>query len=269
MTNKLSVNRLQLDFKLELRSERTAFIDEYLKKILFKPTEEELDLMAKYILWGKEKTEDKGKAARLRHEGFELETRYATWATTPAESLDALFESPSFSEASISNIPLKFIKPEFSREDARLNAPPYLQPTFENLWRQIDELDLLLTYYDLSHSKRTAPPSPSLLSRIPRETQLYLESQSHHQALTPTQNAAMNSLNFVASNLHCATPIANRSWTTPQLFIRSQSLKLLASKSPFIPLASPGKVTSTPNSSIPKECRRPQILMKRSFHKFH
>ena len=54
------MNRLQLDWTLVLRTDRNAFIDDYLDNITFKPNEDELSMMANYILWGKS---DKGKNA--------------------------------------------------------------------------------------------------------------------------------------------------------------------------------------------------------------
>ena len=50
-------NRLQLDFKLNTTDERAAFITEYLQQPQFikkPPTEDELETMGNYLLWGKE-----------------------------------------------------------------------------------------------------------------------------------------------------------------------------------------------------------------------
>jgi len=47
------LSRLDLDFKLETREERTAFLNSYISSITFTPNEDELETMANYILWGK------------------------------------------------------------------------------------------------------------------------------------------------------------------------------------------------------------------------
>lgn len=47
------MSRLDLDFKLESRSERTDFLNKYIPTLNFVPTEDELETMANYILWGK------------------------------------------------------------------------------------------------------------------------------------------------------------------------------------------------------------------------
>ena len=50
-------NRLQLDFKLVTTDERAAFLNEYLQQPQFvkkPPTEDELETMGNYLLWGKD-----------------------------------------------------------------------------------------------------------------------------------------------------------------------------------------------------------------------
>ena len=100
------MNRLQLNFALSTKQERVDFTRNYLATIRFQPTEDELDTIAKYILWGK----DPETGLNGRQEGLELETRHGTWDGQRTESLDALIESPNFSEAMLrgpSNPPTK------------------------------------------------------------------------------------------------------------------------------------------------------------------
>ena len=50
-------NRLQLDFKLTTTDERADFLNEYLQRPEFMkrpPTEDELETMGNYLLWGKD-----------------------------------------------------------------------------------------------------------------------------------------------------------------------------------------------------------------------
>ena len=50
-------NRLQLDFKLTTTEERVNFLNEYLQRPEFvkkPPTEDELETMGNYLLWGKD-----------------------------------------------------------------------------------------------------------------------------------------------------------------------------------------------------------------------
>ena len=52
-----SANRLRLDFKLTTTDERQRFIRKYLQRPEFTsrpPTEEELETMGNYLLWGKD-----------------------------------------------------------------------------------------------------------------------------------------------------------------------------------------------------------------------
>ena len=62
------------------------------------PNEEELDMMGKYILWGKDPITGKNG----KQMGLQLETRHGTWDDEPVDSLDALLEQPTFSETQLS-----------------------------------------------------------------------------------------------------------------------------------------------------------------------
>ena len=161
------MNRLQLNFALSTKQERVNFTRDYLATIRFQPTEDELDTIAKYILWGK----DPETGLNGRQEGLELETRHKTWDGQRTESLDALIESPNFSEAMLrgpSNPPTKIPREVFSRSDARKNAPPHILAALEALWTEIDETELTINFYDLAHGKRKTPPRDSLLKRLPQ-----------------------------------------------------------------------------------------------------
>lgn len=50
-------NRLKLDFSLQTNVERQAFLEQYLQQkqfVDFPPTEDELQTMGDYLLWGKD-----------------------------------------------------------------------------------------------------------------------------------------------------------------------------------------------------------------------
>lgn len=162
------MSRLNLDFKLETRDERIKYINEYTKNLKFTPNSDELEMMGKYILWGKVNPTDKPGAARLKVEGIELETRSNVWAPQRTESLDALIESPTFNESTFNQTlqsPVqKVVHEKFSREYARANATPFILNELESLWRTIDLTELLLNFYELKVGKRKNPPRDSLLS---------------------------------------------------------------------------------------------------------
>ena len=161
-------NRLNLNFKLALRSERLDYVRTYLNSIRFEPNEYELEMIAKYILWGKESETDRDGAARLKKDGFQLESSHTDW-TTQTESLDELLESPLFNEATLSRPVTKKVREVFSRTSTRKKAPANLLPVFESLWREIDSTELLLTLYDINHKKRSTPPRPALISQFSPE----------------------------------------------------------------------------------------------------
>ena len=177
-----NLNRLKLNWKLEWRDERNDFIESYLNSITFSPTEDELNMMGNYILWGK----DRKTGLNGRQEGLELETRAGIWDSKTPESLDALLESPAFNETSIistSLAPSKFPKETFSRKEARQKAPPSLLKELEALWKEIDETELLVTYYDLDHGKRKLPVRQPLLNRFTEPQLQSIKLQSTHLSL--------------------------------------------------------------------------------------
>ena len=152
----MNKNRLRLDFSLNTNSERSEFLNRYLEQKEFQlrpPTEDELELMANYVLWGK----DPQSGLNVKQEKYiQLESKNKTWDTHEDESLDALIEQPTFNEAQLlQGAPYKTPKVVFSRKEMRDTAPPHLLDRFEQLWAQIDELDLLTSFYDLEHGRRT------------------------------------------------------------------------------------------------------------------
>lgn len=179
-----TANRLKLNFKLNTNAERAAFLEEYLQQPEFikrPPTEEELETMGNYLLWGK----DPITGLNAKQEGIcDIETKHGTWdKSSNIESLEGLMESPSFNEANLfalGTAPLKHSREVFSRSEALAKCPEYLTETFKELFRQIDELDLAINYYDLSHNRRTKPPRDQLLNKFTTEEQLDLQEKVSH-----------------------------------------------------------------------------------------
>lgn len=172
-------NRLKLDFKLQTNEERVAFLTEYLQQPQFAtkpPTEDELEMMGNYILWGK----DPQTGLNVQQEGLlSIDTKHGTWdKSANVDSLDELMELPGFNEASVSSmdaVPIKVKKETFSRKEALSQCPEYLKETMEKLFRHIDECDLLINYYELAHGKRTNPPRPELLATFTAAEQQEIE----------------------------------------------------------------------------------------------
>lgn len=172
-------NRLHLDFSLVTNEERAQFLDTYLQRpefTKFPPTEEELETMANYLLWGKDpKTGLNAKQAKL----CDIATKYKTWDTDAVESLEGLMEQPTFNETQIHPLAagpmLKTKRQVFSRKEALAKCPDFLVPTFKDLFRQIDELDLKINYYELAHGKRKNEPRDVLLVRFNDEEKEHLK----------------------------------------------------------------------------------------------
>lgn len=166
----MATNRLKLDFSIVGSQDRADFVRSYLdNNIMFKQkplTTAEAETISNYILWGKDPD---GKNAVQRKE-IHIETKNQTWNRLQAEeSLDALIEEPTFNENTIlrpTAARAKYPKETFSRETALSNCPPELIKDFEQLFREIDETELVLNFYDLAHEKRKNPPREQLLSKF-------------------------------------------------------------------------------------------------------
>lgn len=161
---------MKLNWNLETSKERAQFATEYLAQY---PTDSpaELEQIANYILWADKEND------------YDLPRRYSTWARKEPESLDALLEDPTFDENRLSNFSTiyKSKTPTFSRDAALKEAPPDLIPIFQKLFTQIDELELLINYYELKVGKRLKPPREELIARVPNPSIIELNAQTLNQ----------------------------------------------------------------------------------------
>ena len=157
-------NRLKLDWKLESAIDRANFISTYV--VQFPDlTPKEASTIADYLLWGK----DENGVPIGKDTG--LETKWTK--PNEAESLDAVLENPTLSNAQLyalnDAVVLKKGRDVFNREEARKEAPVFLQQTFEELWKTIDEIELEINFYELRVGKREKPPRDELLNRFTDE----------------------------------------------------------------------------------------------------
>ena len=164
-------NRLHLDFSIPGTHERKAFVDEYVQRPEFiraPLTDDELETIANYILWGKDPD---GMNAVQKGE-FSIETRNKTWQRDDTESLDAMMESPTFNEASLrkpTEARTKIAREVFSREEALAQCPSHMKPIFEELFTRIDKLELSIHWYEFDHGKRKEEPRSALQKRFTPE----------------------------------------------------------------------------------------------------
>lgn len=157
-------NRLKLDWKLESAIDRANFISTYV--VQFPDlTPKEASTIADYLLWGK----DENGVPIGKDTG--LETKWTK--PSEAESLDAVLENPALSNAQLyalnDAVVLKKGRDVFNRDEARKEAPVFLQQTFEELWKTIDEIELEINFYELRVGKREKPPRDELLNRFTDE----------------------------------------------------------------------------------------------------
>lgn len=180
----MALTRLRLDFSLQTNAERADFLNTYLQSDIFKqrpPTDEELEMMGNYLLWGK----DPVTGLNAQQDGsVEIETRHKTWdKNSNIESLEGLMESPTFNEASLrplSSVPLKVKREVFDRKEALRECPDYLRPSFETLFEQIDDLDMCICLWELAHNKRKNPPRAELAKKFDETAVAQMQERTSH-----------------------------------------------------------------------------------------
>lgn len=166
-------NRLHLDFSINGTHDRKNFVETYVQRPEFQRvplTEDELETIANYILWGKDSD---GLNCTQRGE-IQIETRNKTWQRDDTESLDAMMESPTFNEASLrrpTEARTKVAREIFDRKKALSECPVHMRPIFENLFARIDRLELAIHFYEYAHGRRKEPPR-ELLQKQFGETEL-------------------------------------------------------------------------------------------------
>lgn len=183
-TSRKLPTRLRLDFSLNTNIERSEFLAHYLDSPMFQqkpPTPDELEVMANYVLWGK----DPVTGLNAQQEGItRIETKHHTWdAPNRTESLDGLMEMPTFNEAELrplDAVPLRARKVTFDREQALAESPDYLRPTLIELFREIDELDMAICQWELAHGKREKPPREALAAVFGEEEVAALAERASH-----------------------------------------------------------------------------------------
>ena len=180
-------NRLKLDWTLSTARERSDFLQTYMTSDIFTkrpPTEEELETMANYLLWG----QDEDGLNPDQKKEIQLPRRNQTWTTQNFESLEELLESPTFSETNLhklgANAPKK-VREVFSREKVRKNSTPEELQHFEELWKEIDRTELLTNFFEIEKGKRTKPPREELFQSFSEDEVKMLKVRS--QKLTQFQ----------------------------------------------------------------------------------
>ena len=129
---------LNLDFTLETSSERSLYVDNYMKENSnYNFTTSDLETIANYILYGKDRED--GKSAVDRKE-IQIKPKYSSYKKKEPESLDELMESPTFDERVFlkGDNKYKTIKPKINREE------DYDIPTIKELWETIDYYQYLI-----------------------------------------------------------------------------------------------------------------------------
>lgn len=138
-----------------------------------------LERVADYLLWGKDES-----GQNATDEGIEIATRHATWQKKP-ESLEALVERADhrLSDArSPGQAPHKAKRETFSRDTARMEAPPEILDELEDLWTSIDTLEFQIATRKHSDGSQKKPPREEVRDRLENPEELAAEALRWTQA---------------------------------------------------------------------------------------
>lgn len=163
-------NRLNLDFSLQYMDERIEFVNKYIEKKEFAAnplTNQEIETIGNYILWGK----DRKTGLNPRQDGsLIMPSKFGDWADdAKCDSLDSLVEQPGFNEAQLcgnTKVATRIKKEKFSRKEALESAPDHIRTILEQLFWDIDKLDLEIELWELAHGKRKKEIRPSLIKKF-------------------------------------------------------------------------------------------------------
>lgn len=168
-----------LDFDIYSDTDRTKAVYEELDSLKKPPTQSQLDTMANYILYGKDKN---GLNAVDRGE-VEIQTKFSSYAKRKAESLDELMESPVFSETQLQPLrrsPYKNPKPELDR------SLPDLQPLLETIEQQesvVQDLESL-------------PQTPEIKTRLYKLKHLIIALKKEQYSLQEEVRPALQLMSY-------------------------------------------------------------------------
>ena len=129
--------KFKLDFSIYSSEDRALAVQNILSNSDQKPTSTELETMANYILYGKDKDTDTSVVDRKE---VQIKTKFSSYQKQKFCSLDELMESPTFNEAQLSEDKSKYkkIKPEINHEKAKTI------PEMEQLWQEIEKQQNIL-----------------------------------------------------------------------------------------------------------------------------
>lgn len=125
--------KFQLDFSIENINDRLNFVRQNI--CLSELTRSDIELCSNYILYGKEKN---GKSIVDDKKIF-IKTKFSSYSKREPSSLEALMESPTFDEESLTATHAIYKKPK--RTIDRDNPKHAAIPGMKELWEQIDQLD--------------------------------------------------------------------------------------------------------------------------------
>ena len=148
--------KFSLDYNIYSDKDRVTEINKILDKLDRNPCNSDLELMANYILYGKDEND---KNAIQRKETIETSKRYGTWKkkADKVESLDAIMDNPLMDQLGFKDMQERIIykkikpsikRPKYDKEGNLIDEGDSKIPGMEQLWESIDRLQRIVDIAD-------------------------------------------------------------------------------------------------------------------------
>lgn len=155
--------KFSLDYNIYSDKDRVKAIEDIFKTLNTTPSNSDLELMANYILYGKDENDEN---AVQRKETYEEKKRYGSFkkASEKVESLDAIMDNPLMDQMGFHAMDEKYVykkikpsirRPKYDKEGKMVDEGDSQIPGMQQLWDSIDRLQHILNVAD-----GKVPPNP-------------------------------------------------------------------------------------------------------------
>ena len=148
--------KFSLNYDIYSDQDRVKEINKILDNLNSTPSNSDLELMANYILYGKD---ENNTNAIQRKETYEEKKRYNSFkkASEKVESLDAIMDNPMMDQIGFKAMDEKYVykkikpsikRPKFNKEGQIIDVGDSQIPGMEQLWEAIDRLQKIINIAD-------------------------------------------------------------------------------------------------------------------------
>ena len=204
----MAKKQYSLDYNIERDVDRLAAVEGILDNLETQPTNNDLELMASYILYGKDET---GKNAVQRKETTDSDKRYKSFqrAADKVQSLDEILENPLADQQNLKPANERYVytkkkptiqKPKYDKEGNMIDAGDSDIPGMQELWDAIDRISHIVA---VSEGKVPPDEYTEIITEPYRLYQLkhqLIDMRRHQYYLKDAYKPTLHFLNVASSS---------------------------------------------------------------------